>query len=295
MQSVSAFIARIGTISAATLCVASCATPIDRLVKNHHLERKLVRGAAFEHVVIRKRGPTSGEWLHVYIEGDGMPWIGGSVVALDPTPKDPLALRLMLKDEVSSVYVGRPCYFGTTGNEGCEPDVWTFGRYSASVVESMAAAIGSIISDGNYRQVRLIGYSGGGVIALLVVSRLPTVTSVVTVASNLDTDAWTRARGFLPLHLSLNPADSDPLPPSVVHVQLAGALDDVVPLSVTESFRRSGHQSELWTYSDFDHRCCWERAWPDILDRLDSETSSGNVTDTGRTYAHYRKHRVAAQ
>lgn len=270
--------ARTSTICAALLCIAACASSIDRLVKDHGLERDVIPGSMFDHAVIRKAGASAGDRLHVYIEGDGTPWIDGNVIAIDPTPKDPLALRLMLLDTAYSVYVGRPCYLGMIGGVHCEPDVWTFGRYSVDVVESMAAAIGSIIADGEYSHVNLIGYSGGGAIAVLVASRIPAVTSVVTVAANLDTDEWIRIRGFLPLHNSLNPANNEPLPSTIAHVQLAGRQDEVVPLSVTESFRRSGHQFELWIYDDFDHRCCWERAWPDILERLDSAVVGQHVT-----------------
>jgi pimeloyl-ACP methyl ester carboxylesterase len=271
-------LARTGTIFTAALCLTACASSIDRLVKDRGLERDVMSSSMFEHAVFRKAGAPIGGRLRVYIEGDGTPWIDGNVVAIDPTPKSPLALRLMLLDTVNSIYVGRPCYFGMMGGVHCEPDVWTFGRYSVDVVDSMAAVIGSIVKDGEYHHVTLIGYSGGGAIALLVASHIPEVKSVVTVAANLDTDEWIRIRGFLPLHNSLNPANSEPLPSTIAHVQLAGRQDEVVPLSVTESFRRSGHQFELWLYEDFDHRCCWERAWPDILERLDSAVVGQHVT-----------------
>ena len=289
------FPARAGALCAAALSLAACASPIERLIADHELEHAVIAGSAFEHTVFRKTGGTTGGRLHVYIDGDGTPWIDGNVMAIDPTPSDPLALRLMLLDGTDSVYVGRPCYFGMSRSSNCEHDVWTFGRYSADVVESMATAIAALVSDGDYTDVRLIGYSGGGVIALLVAGRIPVVTSVVTIAANLDTEEWTRSRGFLPLRNSLNPADSEPLPASVLHVQLAGGRDEVVPLSVTESFRRSGHASELWVYADFDHRCCWERIWPGLLERLESAISSRRVTVGSQTNAGYRQRRAPAK
>ena len=288
-------IGRFGAIATFSACLISCASPTDRLLKDNELEPEIVQGVAFEHLVVHKQGSSKDSRLHVYNEGDGTPWMDGNVVAIDPTPKNPLALRLMLRDRNSSVYVGRPCYFGVMSSGRCESEDWTFGRYSEHVVESMASAIGRIVAVGGYQEVRLIGYSGGGVIALLAANRVPETTSVVTVAANLDTDEWTRTREFLPLHNSLNPADVDPLLSGIVHVQLAGELDQVVPLSVTESFRRSGHRSELWLYADFDHRCCWEDAWPEILERLDSRLGVPRVSLGERTHARHRKCRAPAQ
>ena len=286
MQLAGSVFARFGTYCVLLLGVAACASPFDQLVSTYGLDPEVVQGKSFEHLVIRRDFAAESSQLHVYIEGDGTPWIDGNVAAIDPTPSDPLALRLMMLDAGNSVYVGRPCYYGMAGTRNCSSDTWTFGRYSSEVVESVAAAINSIVTTGNHSRVTLIGYSGGGTVALLAAPRIPEVATVVTVAGNLDTEAWTRARGFLPLHNSLNPAESTALSPAIVHVQLAGGLDQVVPLSVTESFRQSGHRSELWMYDDFDHACCWEQAWPEILRRLDTEV--GRVTIGDRSHASHR-------
>ena len=49
------------------------------------------------------------------------------------------------------------------------------------------------------REVTFVGYSGGGVLAVLIAERLDNVAGVITVGANLDTDAWTEHHGYLPL------------------------------------------------------------------------------------------------
>lgn len=226
-------------------------------------------GAGYEHMVVRTRR-SGGDRLHVYIEGDGVPWTNGRVPSPDPTPRRPLALALMSRDDAPAAYVGRPCYFGAGPRGACGPDTWTFGRYGADVVASMAAVIEEIARAAGDPEIIVIGYSGGGVLARLVAPELPRVVAVVTVAANLDTAAWTEYHGYLPLAGSVNPAGEPPLPARVRHIQLVGTDDTVVPPSVTGRYAAAGQPLEVWTY-DVDHRCCWLARWPAILERIDAE------------------------
>src|SRR5687768_7694558 len=80
----------------ATMFVAACSTPTQRIeteAQRAGLERTVVQGASFRHVVFSRAGEQE-QTLTVFLEGDGLPWIGGRVPASDPTPRDPLALHL---------------------------------------------------------------------------------------------------------------------------------------------------------------------------------------------------------
>ena len=97
----------------AVLTVAmGCSTrsAIDRL--SDDWARVVVAGAPFQHLAIYDPAIAASATLHVYLEGDGRPWLdGGTRVAADPTPRDALALRLMQRDGSPSLYLGRPCHF----------------------------------------------------------------------------------------------------------------------------------------------------------------------------------------
>ena len=61
----------------------------------------------------------AAEHLFVYVEGDGTPWIREHRLSIDPTPVNPVLLRLMLPASHAAIYLGRPCYFGLATSPGC--------------------------------------------------------------------------------------------------------------------------------------------------------------------------------
>lgn len=232
------------------------------------MEPRLVGGAGFAHVTYRHHLRSSSGRLHVYLEGDGRPWLTRNRIAKDPTPRVPLALRLMAQDPTPSLYLGRPCYHGLAQSPGCSPWMWTQGRYSDTVVNSMAAALHHALGSGAQTQITLIGYSGGGALAMLMAARLDNVKEVITIAANLDTDAWTDYHGYSRLRGSRNPTIEPALTARVRQIHLAGAQDVRVPLRVAQPARLRQPTAQFLTVPGFDHTCCWERAWPAILAAL---------------------------
>jgi pimeloyl-ACP methyl ester carboxylesterase len=176
-------------------------------------------------------------------------------------------LRLMTLDRAASVYVARPCYFGLEHSAGCSPIFWTVGRFNVDVVESMAAVIEHEAATSGADGIVLLGHSGGGALAVLLASRIQGVRAVVTVAGNLDTDAWTELHGYAPLSLSLNPSAA-PLAKTLLVLHLVGADDDVTPPAfVTASAGKLG-SGEVRVLPNVAHTCCWDAVWPSVLDGL---------------------------
>jgi len=259
--------------AAVLAALAACAAPaagFDAQAAALGLHRTVLAGAAFRHVVYRNDGvPTP--ILHVYIDGDGSPWIAGQP-AIDPTPRNALVLRLMAQDPARSVYVGRPCYDGTGADVGdgtgagvaCSARFWTTDRYAAAVVASMASVVRQQMEDGRYRGVGWFGHSGGGTLTVLLARVIPQTAWVVTVAAVLDTRSWAAAVAHDDLGGSLDPVDGPPLPPGIRQRHYAGADDRVVPPGLmARPARQLG--STLIVVPGFDHVCCWEHGWPAIL------------------------------
>jgi alpha-beta hydrolase superfamily lysophospholipase len=140
------------------------------------------------------------------------------------------------------------------------------GRYSESVVASMAEATRTIIAGHQGLEITLVGYSGGGVLALLVADRVPEVTRVVTLAANLDTEKWTARHGYLPLSSSINPAQQPTWRSDLIQIHLTGAQDHNVPPDNHDRLRRGQNNSTFRQISDFSHDCCWVEQWPELLD-----------------------------
>ncbi len=248
---------------------SGCANPAQRLdarATELGYRRVVLQGDGFSHVAYFKDGRgAANKALHVYLEGDGTPWIRRRVPASDPTPHNPLMLELMSLDAAPSVYLGRPCYHGVR-SIACTPDMWTDKRYSEVVVASMSAALVGVSA--GYQSLVLLGHSGGGTLAMLLAERQPKVRSVVTVAANLDTDNWASLHKQQGLGGSLNPATRPPLRPSIRQMHYAGAEDDNVPPQLVRDAVAQQPGATFKVFPKQDHSCCWREVWPEVLGSL---------------------------
>jgi len=253
-------------------CVAP-AIRIDEEAASYGFERQTVWGTSFPHRVYLNNIKIRSGNLHVYIEGDGLPWLRSSLVSADPTPRTPLMLRLMAQDPEPSIYLGRPCYFGFAQTRPCNPWWWTDGRFAPEVVDSMAAALARLMSRHKDAAVVLIGHSGGGSLAMLLATRPIKIAAVVTLAGNLDTEAWTRQHHFSDLTGSLNPALMATLDQRITQLHFQGGKDENIPPALASRFADRQPHAHFKVYPELDHRCCWEEKWPEILQMLSGLSS----------------------
>lgn len=229
----------------------------------------MVTGTGFQHVVYMNAaaGSRDAARMLVFLEGDGRPWgDDGRQPSPDPTTRNPVALQLLARATAPGIYVSRPCYQQIVDAK-CSSDVWTGARYSREVVESLAAAIQSVANETGAREIVLIGYSGGGALAILVAERTQHVAAVLTLVANLDVDAWTQLHGYLPLSTSLNPAVSD-VPHPWRELHLSGGQDAIVPAATTAAYFKKYPQAEQRIFAEYGHVCCWVEEWPRIETEL---------------------------
>jgi dienelactone hydrolase len=233
------------------------------------LDASVVAGTRYRHQVF-SRTFIAGTPLYIFIEGDGSPWRrNGTLVADDPTPHHALALALATQTPGSVIYLGRPCYFSVRNDAACESRVWSSQRYSALVVESMAAVANRYAAANNSHRVILVGYSGGGSLAVLIAPLIHTACSVVTIAADLDTEAWTAWHRYSPLEGSLNPATQPVLNPLIEQFHLVGDRDTTVPPRLSRRYLDRLGADQVWHFADFDHVCCWVETWSKILARIE--------------------------
>lgn len=212
--------------------------------------------------------PVSGpeKRLHVYLEGDGTPWEHGLVPAAEPTTRDSVMLPLMAMDSAPSLYLGRPCYNGHANDAYCSAALWTDARYGERVIAAMTRALNDFISSQNYRELVLIGHSGGGALALLMAERLPQTVAVVTLAGNFDIDLWADYHGYPRLNGSLNPAAHPGR--GIPEWHLLGLRDQQIPPQLFQEGLQHRPNSRV-EIVDADHHHSWQAIWPLLLQRLE--------------------------
>ena len=249
----------------------ACSSPAQRLdyaASGHGMQRRVLTGDGFKHIAYLRISRPESRRLHVYIEGDGRPWLRGREISTDPTSRQPLALALANIDSENVLYLGRPCYMGLYGDGLCDQKFWTSARYSPAVVKSMAAALRNITEQFSINRTTLIGYSGGGTLAMLMASdmfsqQIPSLDRVVTIAGNVEVASWTTEHGYLPPTESLDPTKLS-FPSSLPFFHYGGADDKNVPPILLEKFV-SAHGGQYKVLDAVDHSCCWLHHWPELL------------------------------
>ena len=253
------------------IVISGCAAPAALLQKEadgYQLQRHTLQGHPFTHIAYTKNLQDKNQRLHVYIEGDGTPWIARFIVAKDPTPRTSIVFKLLNQDPQPSLYLGRPCYLGQANSPHCQPIFWTHKRHGPEVIESMTNALQRFLHEHPADELVFIGHSGGGAIAMLLAQHFPQTYAIVTLAGNLDIDAWTNHHGYTPLHGSLNPASLPPYAAHIRQIHLIAEEDRVVPPQIIKTALSNQPHSEIINVENVTHTCCWQEVWPDILKKL---------------------------
>lgn len=215
--------------------------------------------------ILRLARGDAAAMLHVYIEGDGAAWPSPFHPPRDPTPERPVALALAAQDPAPAVvYLGRPCqYPSAEETRECPLKYWTSHRFAAEVLDTYRQTLDALKTSSGAAQLRLFGYSGGGVLATLLAASRTDVVQLVTIAAPLSVAEWTSWHQVTPLTESLDPGVQGGSLPRAVH--FVGGKDAVVPPQVVRGFaNRSG--GRLRIVEDFDHQCCWSRDWRRLLE-----------------------------
>jgi pimeloyl-ACP methyl ester carboxylesterase len=215
--------------------------------------------------------PLETEIITIYIEGDGLSWISRDRPSANPTPINPIGLKLALQNKHSAVYLARPCQFiNLTLESNCNKKYWTSHRFSKEVIDSTNNAIEKIKAKYQAKRIILIGYSGGGTVATLVAARRSDIKQLITIAGNLDIDAWAKRHHLTTLDGSLNPADYYSNLESIDQTHLVGGKDTNISIAETMSYVRKFSKSNLIkviVVDQYDHRCCWVEDWQKITNQ----------------------------
>ena len=240
----------------------------DLLAAQSHWHASTISAGAFH---LRTYGPEKVlpvKQLAIYVEGDGFAWFNASTPSSDPTPINPLALRLALAQPGGhAVYLARPCQYQLHLEQQCTPEIWTHKRFSSEVVSSTNQAVEQLKQQYGASSLILVGYSGGGAIAALVAARRVDVEHLVTVAGNLDPNAWVDYHHLSALAGSLNPVDGIANLLRIKQVHFAGQEDTNMPPALIGGFANQfppTSRPEVRTIKGFNHDCCWVKQWPKL-------------------------------
>jgi pimeloyl-ACP methyl ester carboxylesterase len=209
-----------------------------------------------------------GEDLVVYVEGDGRGVSRGRVNA-DPTPHEAMTLELALQDPAPRIlYLARigqymPAYATPTNKM-----YWSSGRFAPAAVAAANEAINQAKLKSGAAGVHLIGFSGGGGLAVLLAESRSDVKSLVTVAGLLDTEWWVKSKNYKPMNQSWNPADKAEDIREIPQIHFYGTDDSLITPEMSQVFASRASFAKLSRVAiSAGHDKGWPKKWGGILDR----------------------------
>lgn len=259
------------------LCLYGCATTagyMDRaysaqnIARRAGFDKKYIKAGLFT-LMTYQRFKGLSEDIRIYIEGDGRAWETKSRLSGDPTPSNPVALVLAAADPSDAVvYIARPGQFPAPDSSDCDPAYWSARRFAPEVVESFNEVIDILKKKSGAKNIELVGYSGGGAIAVLVAGARSDITMLRTVAGNLDPKALCSYHHVSQLDGSMDPMDAAQKISHIPQRHFVGSKDKTVPPSIVESFvKREGNTDpeRITVIDGATHKDGWSERWKELL------------------------------
>ncbi|APC19467.1 hypothetical protein BLL42_27420 (plasmid) [Pseudomonas frederiksbergensis] len=242
-------------------------------IKNFSTEITLAGGRAtvlqtspFPLLAAFKEHAEESSTLRVYIEDNGIT-ASESKRAINPTPKRLMLVKLALTDPAPSAYIARPCQY--VWSERCAPAEWSERRFSSSVITSYQEALEFLKGIHHNQTFELVGYGGGGTVALLLAATRTDVIRVQTLGGNLTPTTWSRLHQMAPLKGSVDPIKFAKKLQIIPQRHLVGKTDLEVPQAVAEAYMIALPEADCLdvTLVEADHSQGWEEAWGRFRDQ----------------------------
>lgn len=249
-------------------CTTTLSTKIeqaDLVASTAGFQKKLVKGGDFVITTYQRISDSNKPYVF-YIEGDGS-IVSGRSISDNPTPYNVMLLELATMDNRSNVvYVARPCQFTPMElNPQCMQDYWVDKRFAEEVVESINSVISTISKN---QPISLVGFSGGGGIAVLVAARNNHVKDMITIAGNLDIKNFSKYHEIYALKESLNPIDYAKQIRYIPQLHISGSEDKIVPGHIVADIYIKVSASDCVkgkVFSGITHTKGWKDVWKDVL------------------------------
>lgn len=243
---------------------------INTLIKENNLTKRVQKTQNFNLFTIENiQASCKEKTISIYIEGDGLSWITRSRVSNNPTPIDPFAFRLMLKDKTKcNIYIARPCQY--TSSSICKRKYWASNRFDSLVISSFNQTLNNIKKSVNNKDFKLIGYSGGATIAAILSANRNDVTKLISVAGNLYPSYWTSYHKVSPLS-GLSPLMYLEKLEKIKQIHFIGSKDKIVPFEVFTAYYnkfKNKDNIEFKVLEGYTHHKKWQENWESLLDNI---------------------------
>jgi hypothetical protein len=243
----------------------------DEIASKNNMQKSLIKTSDFS-IMSYQKITNPEKPINIYIEGDGFAWASAGRLSSNPTPRNPVALKLASLDKSANVvYLARPCQYVNLDEETlCQNKYWHGSKYSKLVVDSINQAVDEVRKNAKI-SLNLIGFSGGGAIVAILGAVRSDVASIRTVAGNLDHEAFNKYHGVDMLDDSLNAVDFVGKLKNIPQEYLSGSDDKIVPPFIAEDFAKKVNSEngcvKVKTLENVSHEHGWEIYWQKLISK----------------------------
>lgn len=200
----------------------------------------------------------------IFIEGDGVSWVDKFTKSNNPTPKDPVSLKIMLNDQrkCTKIYLARP--FQYIDFEGDFSYFWTNGRYSKKILQVYHKVINQLKIELGLENFDLLGYSGSGAILAILACTRDDVKSFTTFAGNIDHIEWSKYHGISIMKDSIDPMIYKDKLSLIKQIHHVGEYDDNITQDLVKNYLKKincKNNCNLNIVQGFNHYSNWGIFW----------------------------------
>ena len=270
-------------------CTSLKKTDISEITRRAEMTQFMERGGPFLLTGWQKPNAHNNKvfnTLRVYIEGDGRARITRYIVSTDPTPFRAVGLEMAAADPAPNVvYLARPCQFTNSPyNTACEDRKWwTTHRYDDTTLEAYMEILDRWQKQDPDTQTsyELVGFSGGGAIAMQLASLRDDIKNVRTVAGNINPHATNLYHRVDPMHETYDPWRAPNVLAKIPQIHFVGGQDDVIPSRLTNQVLAKYHKTRtgmrctrVKVLATASHLEGWGANWRSLVGR--SPSCEGN-------------------
>lgn len=202
--------------------------------------------------------------IHVYLEGDGRAFIEKNIPSTNPTPHNFLMLNLASQDKYPNIlYIARPCQF-VEDDKSCTEKYWTYERFSNDIIFS----INDVLDNFPNQKLELIGYSGGGGIAIYLTTIRNNIDSIRTIAGNIHHQAFNNYHKVPQFINSPNLKTAIFSAQNIPQIHFIGSDDEIVPKTIAQEYQKNQQNTactKLMVVPNATHTDGWEESWLNLL------------------------------
>lgn len=223
----------------------------NKIINEAGFSTKILQTSPYKLFSADKHLGSMEDKMTIVIEGDGYAWVNRYTLSDNPTPTNPIGLKIASSIEKPTIYLARPCQY--ISDDNCTPAMWSYNRFNNAVMDSYINALDIIKQQYGVKEFDVIGFSGGAYIALFLAVNRNDIKSVTTIAGVLDPDDWTNYHDISPLNIQHDITSLVSKSQNTDFIHICSHDDEIVPCQLTRMFLNNLNSQNTKNHQIIEH------------------------------------------